>query len=441
MVIITIDGPAGTGKTTVAQQVAKQLHLPYFDTGAMYRGVTIFFLKHKVCLEDHSAVQEALCKFHFTWTGSDQEVRYFIDEEDVTEALRSQEVTQAVSAVAASFLVREALWKLQRQFAREQGGVFEGRDMGSVVFPCADFKFFLIASPEIRARRRWQELQQHPSQDQQSLSYEQILEQINHRDHLDSSRKIAPLKKTLDSQEIDTSYLSLEAVVDQIVNHYRLNTSSSHPHQASWFYKGILFFARLFFKVFYRLKVKKLKESYPQGAILAPNHTSFFDPPAVAVSWPYPVHFVAKASLFKHKLLGKLIRSLNAHPVTSSNGHAGMLKQCCELLKQGHHLMIFPEGTRSLSKELAPLKQGVAYLAYHSQTPIIPVYIQGTYEVWGKARKFPKLWGAITVVFGSPIFIEVMKGEDLKEAQARVTACLQDAIQELKQKVELGQLS
>ncbi|CAM0117836.1 (d)CMP kinase [Rhabdochlamydiaceae symbiont of Dictyostelium giganteum] len=215
--IITIDGPAGTGKTTIAKRVAKELFLPYFDTGAMYRAVTYFFLDKPISLEDSESIHYYLKQFHFTleWVG--EEALYVVNDQDVTEQIRSQEVTEKVSLISAIPAVRHLLWDMQRAWAESQGGVFEGRDMGSVVFPHADFKFFLTAAPEIRARRRWMELQDKKIESR--CSYLEILEQINQRDLLDSSRKLAPLQKPLKSEEIDTSHLTLEEVVRRIVTY------------------------------------------------------------------------------------------------------------------------------------------------------------------------------------------------------------------------------
>ncbi|MGR3911796.1 MAG: lysophospholipid acyltransferase family protein [Candidatus Rhabdochlamydia sp.] len=212
----------------------------------------------------------------------------------------------------------------------------------------------------------------------------------------------------------------------------------SKTTKGSFLYRFILFFTRVFFHLFYHIKVSGLEHFYPHGAILAPNHTSFFDPPLVAISWLQPVHFLAKASLFKNKIFGSLIRSLNAHPVVTHKGHAEVLKQTCALLESGHQIMIFPEGTRSISGELQLFKQGPAYLAYKSQTAIIPVYIQGAYEVWSRKRKFPKLRGKLHVVFGSPILANAFLQEDAKKGQEKLTLRLRESVEALKEWVEKG---
>ena len=158
--IITIDGPAGTGKTTIAQKVAHALKIPYFDTGAMYRAVTYLFLHEKIPLSDDQTIEKLLADFTFEIRIKGGQIQYVASGMDVTEMIRSPAVTNLVSAVAALSTVRHALWKIQRRFAKDNGGVFEGRDMGSVVFPKAKFKIFLTARPEVRAERRLAELQE-----------------------------------------------------------------------------------------------------------------------------------------------------------------------------------------------------------------------------------------------------------------------------------------
>jgi cytidylate kinase len=211
--IITIDGPAGTGKTTVAKRVAECLHFAYFDTGAMYRMVTWLILQEKTDITDLTAVQTVLDYFllNFNIEGG----RYFIGAKDVTQEIRKQEVTAFVSPVSALPIVRESLWKLQRNFATYGDSVFEGRDMGSVVFPDAEIKIFLTARPEVRAERRLLELLAKNPQ----LDHEQVLADIQKRDEIDSTRTLAPLRCPEGAYQIDTSDLDLDQVVKEILEY------------------------------------------------------------------------------------------------------------------------------------------------------------------------------------------------------------------------------
>lgn len=216
--IVTIDGPSGTGKTTVAKRVAERLHFAYFDTGAMYRAITWQALQKKTDLRDEKAVLQLLHDFNFRIEEKNGEKRYLVGATDVTEAIRAQEITARVSEVAALLPIRQALWKIQRDFAAHGGdSVFEGRDIGSVVFPNAEKKFFLMARPEIRAKRRLDELlAKHPPL-AKTLDIQKMLRDIMRRDEYDSTREHAPLTCPKDAQIIDTSDLSLDEVVEKIL--------------------------------------------------------------------------------------------------------------------------------------------------------------------------------------------------------------------------------
>lgn len=215
--IITIDGPAGTGKTSVAKRVADCLHIPYFDTGAIYRAITLGLLNAKIEMGDQPKIIEFLKSFHFKTKGRKGGKRYFIGDLDVTEGIRNIEVTSHVSAVSAIKEVRDFVYHIQRDYARSKDAVFEGRDMGTVVFPEAEVKIFLTARPEIRARRRLDELVEKPSRQGEVLDYDSILSEIIRRDHLDSTREIAPLKCAEDAFVIDTSEMTIDEVVNQIL--------------------------------------------------------------------------------------------------------------------------------------------------------------------------------------------------------------------------------
>jgi cytidylate kinase len=217
--IITIDGPAGTGKTTVARRVAECLHFPCFDTGAMYRMVSWIILEEKIDLSDLPRLESLLENFVFDCRGEGKDKRYFVGERDVTEEIRSQKVNAIVSAVSALGPVRSALRKIQRAFGQRGNVVFEGRDMGSVVFPDADIKVFLSARPEIRARRRLDEMLAKNPEEAETLDQDQMLADILQRDALDSSRTLAPLKCPEGAYQVDTSDLSIDEVVDLILKY------------------------------------------------------------------------------------------------------------------------------------------------------------------------------------------------------------------------------
>jgi pantoate ligase/cytidylate kinase len=223
--IIAIDGPAGAGKSTVARQVAANLELVYLDTGSMYRAITWLVLQEKIALDDECAIAELANKCTIELTPSrdlQSPVRVRINDTDVTQAIRTIEVTSQVSAIAAQSAVRAALVKQQQSWGKRGGLVAEGRDIGTHVFPDAEVKIFLTASVGERARRRQQDFKQ---QGQPEVSLEQLERDIAERDWKDSTRKVSPLQKAADAVEIQTDGLSASEVTAKIVKHYQQRLS------------------------------------------------------------------------------------------------------------------------------------------------------------------------------------------------------------------------
>jgi cytidylate kinase len=215
--IITIDGPVATGKSTIAKRLAEKLNFIFFDTGAMYRCLTYALVSHNIDIDNPAAVSAFLEHFSFDVITKNGEKRYLIGREDVTEKIRSESVTSLVSKVSALTSVRQKLVALQRSLAIDVDAVFEGRDMGTVVFPKAELKIFLWGSPEVRARRRFEELRAKFPKETENLTLEQTILEINRRDTYDSTREISPLKQADDAHLIDTSDLTLDQVVLRIL--------------------------------------------------------------------------------------------------------------------------------------------------------------------------------------------------------------------------------
>jgi CMP/dCMP kinase len=212
--IITIDGPVGTGKSTIAQKVADALGYQFFDTGAMYRCLTYGILKHGI-----TELPPFLKQFTFEIRTIHGEKRYFYEGEDITDKIRQEEVTAQVSQTSAIPEVREKLVDLQRSLSKNTDAVFEGRDMGTVVFPQAELKIYLTASPEVRAERRYQELlKKFPDR---ITSYASILEQVKERDDRDTTREHSPLRAADDAFILDSTHLSIEEVLEQILLLYK----------------------------------------------------------------------------------------------------------------------------------------------------------------------------------------------------------------------------
>ncbi|NES82669.1 MAG: bifunctional pantoate--beta-alanine ligase/(d)CMP kinase [Moorea sp. SIO2B7] len=215
--IIAIDGPAGAGKSTVARRVAQNLGLLYLDTGAMYRAVTWLVMQSDISLENEEAIAELIsqAKLELIAAESPQSpVGIKINGEDITQAIRTPQVTANVSKIAAQPAVRQELVKQQQRWGEKGGLVAEGRDIGTHVFPDAEVKIFLTASAQERARRRLEDLK---NQGELDISLEQLERDIQERDRLDSTRKIAPLTKASDGIEIITDGLTIEEVTNKIV--------------------------------------------------------------------------------------------------------------------------------------------------------------------------------------------------------------------------------
>jgi CMP/dCMP kinase len=217
--IITIDGPIATGKSTIAKALAKEVGYIYFDTGAMYRCLTCGIIKKNVNYDDAALLAEFLKHFKFEVKLKHGEKRYFIENEDVTDEIRLEKVTSLVSQVSAVPEVRKKLVDLQRELALGVNAIFEGRDMGSVVFPEAQIKVFLTGSLEIRAKRRFEEMHAKYPEATEHLTLEQVVNEINQRDSFDMNRKTSPLRQAEDALVIDTSNLSLQEIVLKILEY------------------------------------------------------------------------------------------------------------------------------------------------------------------------------------------------------------------------------
>ncbi len=210
--VIAIDGPAGSGKSTTAKNVAEKLGFIHINTGAMYRGIALKCIQEDVNMEDAAQLNHLLThtKFEFAAEG---ELALFMDGVDISAEITSVEVTDFVSQVSAISEVREKLVQFQREMAEGLNVVLEGRDIGTVVFPNADHKFFLVADIHERARRRKKEMEAKG----EVVSLEELTAEMLERDRKDSTRKHSPLKKAEDAVEIDTTGISIEEQVNRIV--------------------------------------------------------------------------------------------------------------------------------------------------------------------------------------------------------------------------------
>lgn len=209
--IVAIDGPAGSGKGTITKLVAEKCNLIYIDTGATYRCLALACIENKIDYKEENKVVDLLKKINIDF---DKNGHAFLNGKDVSERIRDKDVTNIVSPVSSIVKVREILVDLQRKMALGKNVIMEGRDITTVVFPKADYKFYLDASVEERAKRRYKQNQEKGI----NMSYEEIIESIKARDYNDFNKPIGNLKRTNDQIYIDSSNMSINQVVDKIIN-------------------------------------------------------------------------------------------------------------------------------------------------------------------------------------------------------------------------------
>ena len=206
--IVAIDGPAGSGKSTIAKLLAKKYDLTYIDTGAMYRMITLYLLENNIDINDLKEVERVLNTVNLDMQGD----KFYLDNVDVSTKIREKRINDNVSKVASIKIVRSNLVDLQRKISNNKDVILDGRDVGTVIFPNAQVKIFLIASPEERARRRYNEFLEKKVE----ITYDEVLKSLKERDYIDSTRKESPLKKADDAIELDTTNLTIEDVINFI---------------------------------------------------------------------------------------------------------------------------------------------------------------------------------------------------------------------------------
>jgi cytidylate kinase len=210
---VAIDGPSGAGKSTVARSLARRLGFVYIDTGAMYRSVALRVKERGISPEDKLALNQLALSLRIQFVTKGEETHVFCEGEDVTEAIRNPEISRLASSISKQKGVREALVRMQREMGKKGDVILEGRDIGTVVFPDADAKFYLDANPEERARRRYDEMVEKGIK----MDFKETQEELLQRDHNDMHRAHSPLKRAEDAVLIDSTHRSVEEVVEEMV--------------------------------------------------------------------------------------------------------------------------------------------------------------------------------------------------------------------------------
>lgn len=203
-IVIAIDGYSSCGKSTLAKALAQKLHFIYVDSGAMYRAVTLYFLRHHIDLHNHEQITEALKNIHLNFHSRDYQTHITLNDEEVSDEIRHMPVSDNVSAIAALREVRHEMVKQQQRMGRSKNIVMDGRDIGTTVFPDAQLKIFMTADPKVRAERRYKELYAKDP----DITLEEVFENIAHRDYLDTTREESPLVRAADAIILDNTNLT-----------------------------------------------------------------------------------------------------------------------------------------------------------------------------------------------------------------------------------------
>ena len=496
--IVAIDGPAGSGKSTVARALAERCHLTFLDTGAMYRSVTLYCLEHGVDTSDAAAVAQAAqtCTISFE-RGDDGSQTVLLDGVDVTRAIRTPEVDANASVVAAVPAVREEMVRQQRALAQasEAGVVAEGRDIGTVVFPQAEVKVFLTASAEARARRR--AVQRAGGDEAKGVEAQATEEElravraaIEQRDAADSSRDVAPLKAADDAVIVDSSSLTLEEVIARVEElvaaaqpeaapapepapepapaprpepkpkpkakdddaplklwgnereDYFRTGMRDFPAPVRGLYHVLLGAVGGLSKVVFRWRVENAEQAdaylREHGCVIIMNHCSLMDPVVMLVHlWSHGIRVrpVYKSEFETNAFLHWVFPKIGALPVERGTADMKMVRWCRAALKRGESILIYPEGTRVRSdEEQVEIHGGFALLAHTAKAPVLPCAIVGSRSIKPVGAKLPRPV-KLFVRFGDPIEFSDLGVRGRKEQVAAMEERAMAAVWALRSKL------
>ena len=432
---VAIDGPASSGKSTVALELCARTGHLFFDTGILYRAVAAAALQRGVALADEPAVTALAEKLAITVlppTVADGRTNtVLVDGVDVSLQLRTAQVDASVSVVAAYAQVRRILTEQMRTVARTEPVVMVGRDIGTVVIPDAPLKIYLDASAEERARRRYAEnvARGAPS------DLAQILAGIRERDRRDRERTIAPLQAARDAHVVDSTNLTRAEVVaalERLLQAAARPTAHS-PAPYSISKKAQVFRAvavpavRILLYILSRPTVHGLENVPPHGPyLITANHLSYYDPPCLLVMWPYLVEAIGASDMMTDgRFMSHMINGYSTLPAHREAVDAQLLRTALNVLKCGRALYIAPEGARNPAG-LGAAKPGAAYIALKANVPIVPVAIIGTDRIFPELRKGRRQ--KVEMVIGTPYRLP-----DLPPAQRRhaLTKCTQLIMQRI----------
>jgi cytidylate kinase len=397
--IVTIDGPAGAGKSSAARRLAQRLGYRFLDTGAMYRAVTVAAMDAGIDWQRPDVLAELAGRLSIELTGD----RVLLNGQDVSERIRQTEVTRLSRYAAENPRVREILVHLQRRAAEGGNVVTEGRDQGTVVFPHAQCKVFLTATPEERARRRQLELAARG----ENVSFEEVLREQRGRDERDRTREASPLARAPDAEELSTDGLSHDEVVrrlEKIVRRrLRSHARSGRSLAARIWYDSLQVLCRVAAVVVLGIRCHGRHHVPRHGPVLLlANHQSQLDPILIGLACNRRLNYVARRTLFRWAPFRWLILSLGAIAIDREGAGSDGLKRILERLRRGEVVLMFPEGTRTRDGGVEPFRGGFLVAARRCPTVLVPVAVDGAFAVLPSTGRWPQP-SRVTVRFGRPI--------------------------------------
>lgn len=487
--IVAIDGVLGSGKTTVARRLAPALELHYLDTGAMYRSVALACLWSNTALDDHNGVVELARTSEIEVRSVDgiQQVR--LNGDDVTEAIRAPDVARAASSVATIPAVRAVMVSQQRTWAnRHGGGVLEGRDIATVVFPDAPVKIFLTASVNERAQRRHNE--------QPNRTFDEVKADLEWRDRQDSEREADPLRIADGATVVDTTGMTLEDVVAHVTTiakeglaamhtdttnsenseNSENSTNSTNSHEkvraaenvrsgedgqsredgaqdtptvenvivkhAQALVRPPTRFEKVLWQVIrtvivgacrllFRVTVEGLEHVPANGAYLvSPTHRSVVDSFVVPIITKRRIRFLGKESVFKYRALVPLWHAMGGIRVVRGTTDRESMRICMAAMAGGEPLAVYPEGRRKEGPVVEDLFDGPAFMAIKAGVPILPIGIGGSENAMGKGRKIPRP-AKIHLIIGPLLNNPPMPTASGRSSVRALTSSLQAELQRL----------
>lgn len=393
MIRIAIDGPGGAGKSSVAKSVSKALGIIYVDTGALYRNIGLFMLDQGIDPKNAEAVTAALDEITIELKFENGKQVILLNGVDRGDDIRTPEASMAASAVSAIPSVRDYLLEMQRNTAKNNSVIMDGRDIGTVILPGAEVKIFLTASAKARAERRYKELISKGN----NVTLDQVYSEMVERDRNDSTRDVAPCVKAKDAILLDNSKMSEAETVAAILKIVKKKTKDTTA-----LYSFLKVIVSPVYRLLFNVHVKG-KENIPKsgGVLLCPNHIGAIDVISIGTVCPRQITCIAKKELFSVPVLGWLVKALGAVKIDRGGADVGAIKAAVSAIESGKTVVIFPQGHRfpEVDPASTPIRHGAGLIAYHAKSDVIPVCInikKGKYSLFRRTD----------IIYGRPIKYE-----------------------------------